>query len=375
MKRGSGLVSFLLFIVMIILLAGVGFFGFIIYKEMMINDSKEVSVVKTGNENEIEIVSEKIENKNIGETISDIFSTTPTTTNVTFSEKESGGKYFYEQLDENQKKIYNGLQQNKEKMYSGTYSIQYGDAFSDILKEENGSEKLGNDYQAAIEAYTHDNVDLFYIDISKLYLNIETRRKAFSTKYNVYIEPAEGKNYFANGFNSETDVRTAINKIEDEVNIIKSKCTGNIASDIKVIHDYLIEKIEYDEKNKSVGTYNIYGALVEKSCVCEGYAKAFKYLLEKVGIESILVQGIATNSEGIQEKHAWNAVNLNDKWYLVDVTWDDPIIVGKGFVKSGIHYKYYLKGSRTFDKDHKPEYTFSDGGKEFQYPVFSLSDY
>ena len=48
---------------------------------------------------------------------------------------------------------------------------------SDILSEEGGADKLGDDYQAAIEAFTHDNVDIFYLDVNKMYLNIETTTK------------------------------------------------------------------------------------------------------------------------------------------------------------------------------------------------------
>ena len=379
MKKGSALAGLMLFFVMIILLAGIGFFGFLIYNEMFSENARAVGAINSGSDKtekkEIEIITEKRENKNLGEAIIDIFNPTTPTQEITYSEKNSTGKYFYEQLDSTQKIIYNGLQDSKEKMYSGTYTIQYGDKFSDILKAENGSQKLGDDYQAAIEAFTHDNADLFFLDVSKLYLNIETKKKAFNTTYNVYIQPLEKKNYLAKGFTSEADVSEALQKIEAEANKIKSKCTGNKAKDIKIIHDYIIENVDYDEKNEAIGTYSIYGALVEKKCVCEGYARALKYLLEKVEIENVLMQGIATNSEGIQEKHAWNAVDVNGKWYLVDATWDDPIIIGKGYVKSNVHYKYYLKGTKSFNKDHQLEYRFTDNGKEFKYPTISEVDY
>ena len=98
---------------------------------------------------------------------------------------------------------------------------------------------------------------------------------------------------------------------------------------ILFIHDYLINNIDYDSSYQAVGTYSIYGALIEKKCVCEGYAKAFKYLLNSVGYECELLQGTATNSSGQTENHAWNAVKLNGIWYEIDTTWDDPIIIRK----------------------------------------------
>ena len=40
------------------------------------------------------------------------------------------------------------------------------------------------------------------------------------------------------------------------------------------------------------------------------------------------MQGTATNSSGQTENHAWNCIKINDVWYEVDPTWDDPIIIG-----------------------------------------------
>ncbi len=365
------------FIISLIVIAGIVVIGWFTYnilfgsdKISTVNTEDTLIPVDTGSD-----YIEKTEKRSMGETIKDIFTPTTEPEVETYSTENSKGNYFYEQLSDTQKIIYNGLQENKDKLKTGTYSIQFGNKFSKILEQENGSKALGDDYQTAIEAYTHDNADLFYIDISKLFLNIETKKKAFSTTYNVYIGPSDNQTYYANGFSSEADVNLAFEKIEQVKNTIKSKITGNTYKDIKTIHDYLIENVEYDENNVSIGTYTIYGALVEKKCVCEGYAKAFKYLADKVGIDCILMQGVATNSNGNQEKHAWNAVNINGIWYLIDVTWDDPIIIGKGRVTSSTYYKYFLKGTQAFYKDHTPEYNFSTGGKEFNYPTISKSDF
>ena len=155
------------------------------------------------------------EKKSIIDAISDIF-TTEEEIVQDYSIESSVGKYFYEQLNSTQKIIYNGLQDSKEKLYTGNYKIEFSNRFYDILSKENGSKTLGDDYQTAIEAFTHDNPDLFFIDISEMYLNMETKKKAFKTTYNVYIAPEEGKNYYAKGFNSEKDVRIAYKKIEQE---------------------------------------------------------------------------------------------------------------------------------------------------------------
>ena len=371
----SKIVTFFLFLIMLILIGGFLFVGYAIYNDMFIGDM--VQTLHT-DENLVAIDdgtgTTTIRKKSIGETIADIF-TSGEEEVQDYSPNASIGKYFYEQLSTTQKSIYNGLQESKEKMMNGTYKIEYGNKYYDVLEQENGSEKLGDDYQTAIEAFTHDNPDLFYIDVSKMYLNMETRKKAFKTTYNVYIAPEEGKNYFSDGFTSEQQVIIAKQKIEKERDYVKTKLTGNSYRDIKIIHDYLIDNIEYDEGYKSIGSYSLYGALVEHRCVCEGYTRAFKYLADSAGLKSVIMQGRATNTQGKTEKHAWNAVQLGGSWYLVDTTWDDPIIVGRGIILSSTHYKYFLKGSRTFDKDHKLERNFTDGGKIFNFPSINESDY
>lgn len=368
--------TFILFIIMLILLGGVIFLAWAIYNDLYGEDI--IETIQTGNtlvavdEGE----SSSTEKKSIGDALANLFGSSEEPKNQpTYSSENSNGKYFYEQLNENQKILYNGLQENKENMKSGNYSIQFGDKFTDTLSQENGSEILGDDYQTAVEAYTQDNVDLFYLDVSKLYLNIETNKKTFKTTYNVYISPKEGKTYFGNGFSSELQVQNAFEIIEQKKNNLMAKLTRNTYKDIKLIHDFLVDNVEYDENYESSGTYTIYGALVDNKCVCEGYARAFKYLADSAGIDCVLMQGTATNSDNITERHAWNAVYLEENWYYIDVTWDDPIVIGNGILLASSNYKYFLKGSSFFEKDHNLEKKLSTGGKIFSFPTMSYKDY
>ena len=67
--------------------------------------------------------------------------------------------------------------------------------------------------------------------------------------------------------------------------------------------------------------------------VCEGYAKAFKYLCDLSTFSSnvycYLVSGIMT-SDNTSGGHMWNVVEINGKNYLTDVTNVDGNSVGKG---------------------------------------------
>lgn len=372
------IINFLMVIVSLIIFAGVVFFAWIIYREFFTEDT--IESIHTDNNSIIaydEKSNETRENTSISSAILDAFGVSRDTEEKTtsYSSENSTGNYFYEQLSDTQKKIYDGLQSNKDKLKSGTYIIEYGNEFSDILSKKDGKEILGDDYQTAIEAFTQDNVDIFYIDVSKMYLNMKISKKAFSTTYDVYIKPESGKTYLENEFNSETEVNNAIRKVEEVRDEFKSNITGNTYRDIKMIHDYLINTIDYDEEDDSIGGHSIYGALVEKQCVCEGYAKAFKYLADIAGIDNVLMQGNAINSDGENESHAWNAVYLNNKWYLIDTTWDDPIIIGRGIVLNNVHYRYFLKGYTSFYANHTLNPQLTEGGKIFSYPTISATDY
>lgn len=65
-----------------------------------------------------------------------------------------------------------------------------------------------------------------------------------------------------------------------------------------------------------------YGALVEGEAVCGGYASAFEYLCHLSGIPCIYVTGTAT-TDVASGGHAWNLVEVDGTWSVVDATWDD----------------------------------------------------
>ena len=96
------------------------------------------------------------------------------------------------------------------------------------------------------------------------------------------------------------------------------------------LHDLLINSAWY---NRDAGEYDYahtaYGALVEDStgnpggALCDGYALAYEYLLQKAGIRSTILGGLAGDSEETAGPHSWNLVELSGEWYEVDATWND----------------------------------------------------
>lgn len=283
-------------------------------------------------------------------------------------------RLYYSQLDIYGRMIYDRINDNIDKLKSGTYVADFDTAFNDLLHEENGSAVLENAFQFSINAFLFDNPEVFYIDITKIYMSTEVVSFGPLKLYKVKIGPLEGENYLSDIFDDEYAVNIAIQKIESIKQQIKLKMYGSLDNQIKIIHDYLIANTEYDNELSSSSIYTAYGALVEKKAVCEGYAKAFKYILDELEIPCVIACGLARNSNGRTESHAWNYVKIDGNWYAVDCTWDDPLIIGTGSVSPDVYKRYLLKGSRDFFEDH-----FEDGkiveGSSFVYPTISEENY
>jgi transglutaminase/protease-like cytokinesis protein 3 len=114
----------------------------------------------------------------------------------------------------------------------------------------------------------------------------------------------------------------------------------NVYQKEKAIHDYIVSHIAYDTK---LANYTAYAAIAKGKTVCQGFALLTYRMLEDVGIESRIEEG---HAGGVS--HAWNAVNLEGNWFLLDTTWDDPI----PFEKGRILYNYYNLTDAQLQKDH-----------------------
>ncbi len=373
----SKFTTFIMSIIIILIFIGFILFGYILFNEFAGDDLKE------GVENFVSTVTslaDGSEEENL---------TTPGIIETNINELQSANAepasikydnividdYFYEQLEEPSKIFYRALESNKENLKTGTYKIEFGDAFSNVLNASGGEKLLGEYYQSAVETYIYDHPEVFYINVNKMYLNIETTTKGNNVTYNVFINSGNQANYLEDGYNSKEQIDTALAEIENVKNQILSQKTGDAYQDIKMVHDYLIDSVEYDTTLSNPNIYNIYGALVSKLSVCEGYAKAYKYLMDALGIPCVIVIGTGTNSSGQSENHAWNYVQINNIWYGVDTTWDDPVVIGGGRPTQTARYQYFLKGENTLNKDHFPNGQFTQGGNTYSFPTLSKNDF
>lgn len=123
---------------------------------------------------------------------------------------------------------------------------------------------------------------------------------------------------------------------------------------IRAIHDHIVSSYRYElgDENRSVGDYSVHSprALLENKCgVCQGYASLFHKMATEAGIETKLIVGVAGDGKSKSQNHIWNMVKLDDAWYHVDTTWDDPLpdVAGR------ILHQYYLRGDFYMSRTHK----------------------
>lgn len=86
---------------------------------------------------------------------------------------------------------------------------------------------------------------------------------------------------------------------------------------IKYLYEYIVRNTEYDLEAEN--GQNFLSVFENGRSVCQGYATAMQYMMNKLGLFCIVVRGVANNTEN----HAWNLVKSDGDYYYVDVTWGD----------------------------------------------------
>ena len=86
---------------------------------------------------------------------------------------------------------------------------------------------------------------------------------------------------------------------------------------IKYLYEYIVKNTEYDLDAEN--GQNFLSVFENGRSVCQGYATAMQYMMNKLGLFCIVVRGVTNNNEN----HAWNLVKSDGDYYFVDVTWGD----------------------------------------------------
>lgn len=310
--------------------------------------------------------------------------------------------YFCGQLSDEAKVFYKAM----EKMLDeGIFKT--GDGYFDLVEnglltseqaEKYGFTEMMIQFGAARDAFYADHADIFYVDFSYLTLRVTTDGDG---RYHVYLGPGRSDNYFTQGFTSEEQVDAAIKDYEDKINGIIEETENEVtagegknlnAEKVKYVHNYIINHTSYRLENackeENVGFIRTsYGSVVKGEAVCEGYSRALKAVLDRMGIPCLLVYGVYMHDKDTPELHMWCEVEIEGVWYAVDATMDDPRGSSK---KQGIdgweNQDYLLVGKSSMNRRHyssgvmsSVEYTgyekeyVKDG--EFQYPEINNDGY
>lgn len=147
-----------------------------------------------------------------------------------------------------------------------------------------------------------------------------------------------------------------IKEINEKINTLKQELYNNELNkkeQIKAIHDYIINNSKYDSdrSDRNIIKYKsdtAYGPLFQGYAICGGYTDLMAIFLNDLNIENYKVSS---------KNHIWNAVKINDIWYNLDLTWDDPVTSdGSDY----LGYNYFLISTKKLLEIEKTEHQFDE---------------
>ncbi len=202
-------------------------------------------------------------------------------------------RYCYNELNENEKKVYSVIMQS---IYTQPERIEIPD--------------LGDgDLVKVFEAVSYDNPDLFNLGLNcKVYT--EGRKSYFEAEYIL------SKEEYTQKLKEAKDIASVI--------IDGASVYTSVYEKEKYVHDYIINHCKYAEPTESPLANTMYGCLVEGKAACEGYSRAFQYIMSALNIDNRIVTGESADDGVNYVSHMWNYVVLDGEGYFVDLTWDDP---------------------------------------------------
>lgn len=117
----------------------------------------------------------------------------------------------------------------------------------------------------------------------------------------------------------------------------------------------MTDNISYELDKKSIDTKYV---LRKQATLCSGYSNLLKELCDHANIDCQIVDGYAKSFPDHIGKfkttnHAWNVVNLNNNWYLVDATWAAGSVNKRTFIKRFNEF-YFLPNPEEFIFSHLP---------------------
>lgn len=170
-------------------------------------------------------------------------------------------------------------------------------------------------------------------------------------QYTIYINKVEVKMNYLMSYDEAVKVKKKIDETANEI-VNGAKGMSSVRT-VEYFHDELLKRSIYSrDTSHPLYAHNLVGPFLEGKCVCEGYAKAFKYLCDLAGIKCILVIGKTGLKGNPAEPHAWNMVRIGEESYHIDITFDKKF-------NDYISRAYLLLSDKEICRDHEIDTTFT----------------
>ena len=234
-----------------------------------------------------------------------------------FSYLGAVGDFTEEQTQNIAKQIYDGLSAHQSAITVGDSTDNY------IHSSESDMESVMTIYRGVISGWD---------------VGILASRRTIS-----YQVPRKGSMKIVPSYLETDNYNAVYQDLMNQIDEIVSGVNENWSDAEKALylHEYMAVHFDYDHDEYTDSAlmelqHTAYGMLKNGKAVCEGYAWLYDILLHRVGVDAMLL-------ESIEIGHGWNLVKIDDKWYHVDVTWDDSYDTHPGMVK----HDYFLKDNDT----------------------------
>lgn len=240
--------------------------------------------------------------------------------------EEGHQEYYFKQLTEEEQRVYRELLKGiraREKEFYLTIS---------------DDDSIDRSYHAVLKDYP----EIFWV---------HNREKIYKTTYSDsdYCVFTPGYTYT----DGEIDeIQTAMEQSFQEVRALIPEDASDYEK-VRIVYTYVIDHTQYQtgEDDQSIA-----GVFWKKSAVCAGYAGAVQYLLERLDIPCIYVDG---STKGSTEGHAWDIVKIGQEYYYVDaINGDQPDFLNGDAAQLEEHktiiYDYLCPFPEEYEKTYTP---------------------